>query len=288
MKKKQEHYSYSQINTFINCPQKYKLLYIDKIKSKKEGIEAFVGKVVHEVLEFIYKNKIEYLIWDKVEDIYYEIWSSRWHDKIFYFNRTMIFENNKFNKSKYKEYNQAYFKKLGLEYIRNYYIVNHGPNLNMDFVIDTEVLSFVNINKYNFKTIIDRIDKTESSLEIHDYKTGRPKSKGELKNDMQLPIYQLALIDKYPNREIYLNWHFLKEKNIEKQHIRLKKDATEINSIINKISDIVENIIKSKNSKLDEDTFPAKASFLCNWCYLWENCSKKKEYNEENPSLKIE
>jgi putative RecB family exonuclease len=287
MKKKQEYYSYSQVNTFINCPQKYKLTYIDRIKSKNEGVEAFVGKIVHEVLETIYKNKIEYLIWDSVEAIYYEIWSKRWHDEIFYFNRTMLFGDNRFNTHKYKKYNQAYFKKLGLEYIRNYYLVNKGPDLNMSSVVDTEVSLFVTINNFRFKTIIDRIDKTNSSLEIHDYKTGKPKSKVDLKDDMQLVIYQLALEEKYPDEEIYLNWHYLKEKNIIKQHIRFKKNINEINAVISRISEAIESIIRSKNKLSDKNNFPAKVSFLCNWCYLWENCNKKQEYNEKNPAQNV-
>ena len=64
-KKNKEYYSYSQINTFLNCPQKYKLIYIKNIKTEKEGIEAFIGKIVHEVLEWIYKQKSEYLISDE-------------------------------------------------------------------------------------------------------------------------------------------------------------------------------------------------------------------------------
>ena len=56
MNKINKYYSYSQINTFLNCPKKYKLIYIDKISIKKESIEAFIGKVVHEVLEWIYKE----------------------------------------------------------------------------------------------------------------------------------------------------------------------------------------------------------------------------------------
>ena len=56
MKKKQKYYSYSQLNTFNNCPQKYKIIYIDKIKSNNESIEAFVGKRVHETLEWLYSD----------------------------------------------------------------------------------------------------------------------------------------------------------------------------------------------------------------------------------------
>ena len=47
-------FSYSKLETYNKCPQKYKLTYVDKIDVKEESIEAFVGKIVHEVLEQIY------------------------------------------------------------------------------------------------------------------------------------------------------------------------------------------------------------------------------------------
>ena len=67
-------FSYSQINTFSNCPQKYKLIYIDKIKKPHDSIEAFLGKVVHEVLEWIYKEKNELFNLGFNRKKYTEIW----------------------------------------------------------------------------------------------------------------------------------------------------------------------------------------------------------------------
>ena len=96
---KKTYFSYSQINTFLNCPQKYKLLYVNKIKLKSEGIEAFIGKIVHEVLEWIYKNKVSYLLWDNIQEKYFKICNKKWHNYIFYFKRNMLFEKYKY---KYK------------------------------------------------------------------------------------------------------------------------------------------------------------------------------------------
>ena len=50
-------YSYSKLNTFKQCPLKFKFRYIDKIIPKIERtIEAHLGSVVHETLEWIYKQ----------------------------------------------------------------------------------------------------------------------------------------------------------------------------------------------------------------------------------------
>ena len=50
-------YSYSKINLFNSCPLKYKFVYIDKKYKKDESIEAFLGKLIHQTLEWIYKQK---------------------------------------------------------------------------------------------------------------------------------------------------------------------------------------------------------------------------------------
>ncbi|MDD4052598.1 MAG: PD-(D/E)XK nuclease family protein, partial [candidate division Zixibacteria bacterium] len=49
-------YSYSRIGCFENCPRKYKFQYIEKPPIEiTEGVEAFIGKMVHEVMEECYK-----------------------------------------------------------------------------------------------------------------------------------------------------------------------------------------------------------------------------------------
>ena len=47
-------YSYSKLNCFNTCPQQYKIIYIDKVRKNDESIEAYMGKRVHEVLEWLY------------------------------------------------------------------------------------------------------------------------------------------------------------------------------------------------------------------------------------------
>ena len=50
-------YSHSKLSTFEQCPLKYKLRYIDKIKPEIEKtIEAHLGSSVHDTLEWIYNS----------------------------------------------------------------------------------------------------------------------------------------------------------------------------------------------------------------------------------------
>jgi hypothetical protein len=50
-------YSHSQLGTYEECPLKYKLCYRDGIKWYTEGVEAFLGSMVHEALKKCYDDK---------------------------------------------------------------------------------------------------------------------------------------------------------------------------------------------------------------------------------------
>ena len=47
-------YSHSRLSSFENCPKKFEFRYILNVEAETEGIEAFVGKRVHEILERLY------------------------------------------------------------------------------------------------------------------------------------------------------------------------------------------------------------------------------------------
>jgi len=267
-KMKYNHLSYSQINTFINCPHKYKLMYIDKIQSNSDSIEAYMGKIVHETLEWVYNKRNNYYVWDIIEDKYKKIWNDNWHSNIYIAPIR-------------RKYDKDYFMNLGLECLRNYYRNNSGPNISTEDLIGNEIMIDTKIDKYIFKGIIDRLDENEEYIEIHDYKTGKPNTERIMRKDMQLIIYLLAIREQYPNKKIALNWHFLKKKNKKEQHIRIVFDEDDILLIKEKILSHANDIKLARKN----NNFPPNESFLCNWCYLWSNCEAKQVYNKINPSI---
>ena len=77
-------YSNSRIETFEKCPRKYKFRYLENIKSETEGVEAYVGKRVHETLEKLYRD-LKMTKMNTLEDLlrFYESeWEKNWHGKI--------------------------------------------------------------------------------------------------------------------------------------------------------------------------------------------------------------
>ena len=265
---KNKYYSYSRLNTFENCPQKYKIQYIDKIKSKNEGIEAFIGKRIHESLEWLYENSNQnnFISFDRLADKFDQLWIEKWHKNIYV-------AKNPYKRVSYT-LNQNQYKKIALNNLSLFYVKYFNHN---NKTIYTELKVKVDIDGYIFKGIIDRIDLDQDELYVIDYKTGKSKLKLTLLDKLQLYIYQLAVEKKYKNKKIYLSWYYVNSKNGVKKISLNQKDKNKLN---NKLLSILKNIEKSKY----ENKFPAKETLLCNWCYYWSQCSLKKDLNEKNPA----
>jgi len=102
-------YSHSRLSTFEQCPFKYKLKYIKKVKSEiPDTVETFLGSRVHESLEKLYmdlehqkKNTVEELI-----QYYQSQWKKYWSEDV------VIVK---------KQYSMKNYQKMGVHYISDYY-----------------------------------------------------------------------------------------------------------------------------------------------------------------------
>ena len=250
-------FSYSQINTFNTCPQQYKIIYLNGIRKEHESIEAFIGKRVHETLEWLYtegKKDKSYITFDSLCQVYDNRWSEKWHQNIYI-------------RDYYKKAEDYYY--IGKQCLSNY-CIRYGPNFNQS-VKSTEIALEFNIEGFTFRGVIDRLDQPESrKWMIHDYKTSKHiKSKRQALNDIQLALYQIAIEQNYESvDEISLTWHFLRSGN----EVTIIHDREHLKKIEKKIVKNIEKIIKLMD---DENNFLPNENLLCDWCYYWEECSAK-------------
>jgi len=246
-------YSHSRLSTFEKCALKYKFRYIDKIIPKIEkSIEAHLGKIVHDTLEWLYLSVKKEIIpsIDEIITYYAEKWQEKYKPDI------VIVKNHLTEKD--------YFNK-GVEFIINYYQMHQPFDDNTLELEKRIIIDLDKEGKYKIQGFIDRLSynlKTKE-YEVHDYKTGNslPTQK-DIDTDRQLALYAIAIKNIFgEDKEICLVWHYLAHdtkicsRRTNQQLEQLKKQTIEL------IKEIESTTI-----------FPYNKTILCNWCEYQDIC----------------
>ncbi len=159
--------SYSRINTYLFCPHKYKLIYLENKYIPLNGDISF-GNSVHKTLDSFYKSGN--YSYESLMDSLNTCWES----------------------SGYETNQQAYVSYLrAVDVLKNFWETygKYPPKK-----ISTEHNFKSEIGKYPFIGIIDRIDEYEDGTrELVDYKTHKIIWEQEkIDNDLQLSLYCYA------------------------------------------------------------------------------------------------
>lgn len=255
-------FSYSSLETYKKCPAQFKIRYIDNVRKSDESIEAFMGKRVHEALEYLYNEVLDGRIpfFDHIVDKYNSNWQEKWHNRI-----GIVRIEKSIN----------YYRNLGEDCIARYYrkyspfeetIV--GNEIELNFTLEED-------SRYAIKGIIDRLDHDGSgNWIINDYKSGkRLLTQNQADSDNQLALYQIGLISKEKDiNSIKLVWHFL-QYGKEVESVRTEQQLKDLSKSLKKQIDRIRSLINGGGE------FPAKKSILCNWCYYWEECPAQQGTN---------
>ncbi|UCH42163.1 MAG: PD-(D/E)XK nuclease family protein [Dehalococcoidales bacterium] len=249
-------YSHSQLSTYQECPLKYRFRYRDKIRRFTEGVESFLGTMVHETLKKCYDNvrfgRVSTL--DNLLAQYDRLWRKEWHDSIIITREELTADD---------------YQALGKRFIETYY-QRYAP-FDSDLTIGTEMrLNFAldDGGKYKLTGIIDRLSRTKDGVyQVHDYKTSAHlPGQEDVDNDRQLGLYHLGVKKKWPDIEnISLIWHYLafdRELISSRSGEEVARLANDSISLIDEISSAVH--------------FPPIESALCQWCEYPDLCPMRK------------
>ncbi|MBA65490.1 MAG: hypothetical protein CMG55_06795 [Candidatus Marinimicrobia bacterium] len=227
------HLSASAIETYENCPLKYRLSKIDGIPQTANKPELVFGNIIHKVLQRFHRPDAE-VSKNRILRILNEEW-----------------KNDEFDYS----VREAKFKEQGIEMLSEYvrFVKNNTPN-----VLNREKPIEFNIGHINIKGVIDRIDRVSDGTEIVDYKTSRATSPA--KSNLQLAIYSMYL-EQTTEKEINgiplsAKLHFLREyeKPIKSHSFNNEQLANVQEKIISVASGIENKIFNPKKGK------------HCDWC----------------------
>ncbi len=250
-------YSHSKLETFEQCKLKFKYRYIDKIIPEiPKSIEAHLGSIVHETLEWLYTNVMEKKI-PSINDLisfYSEKWIENYSPDMLIVNKTLTAKD--------------YFNK-GVEFLVNYYTKNHPFK---DNTIATEQKIELNLDEAGEKKLIGYIDRLvhnleKNEIEIHDYKTSNSMwSREKLETNRQLALYSLAIKEAFgKDKNVCMVWHFLAHD----MKVCLRKTNEELEKLRKSVTELIDEIEETQN-------FPATKSRLCDWCQYRNICEAWK------------
>ena len=246
-------YSHSRLSNFENCPLKFKYRYILKIKTDVEGIEGFMGKRAHEVLERLYiaVGQGQVPTHDQVLSRFRTLWDEHFDEDTVRIVRT--------------ENPPLFYKQLGERCLSGFYRRHYPFDAERTLGVEKRVtFSLDEDGEYRIQGIIDRIARApDGAIEIQDYKTGaRVPSQTQLDRDRQLALYQMGIANTYgEDRPIRLVWHYL-QRNQTRTSTRTPEQLDELRAATIGLIDRIRA----------EDAWEPKPGPLCRWCEYSDRC----------------
>ena len=204
--------SYSSISQYLNCPLKYKFLYIDKLPKAKKPSLSF-GDSLHKALCYFYSLGVpQPPSLDGLLRFYQENW----------------------DKEGYKDENEEkqYFM-YGEQILTNFYN-KHINDFHIPFTVEKEFN--IEVEGIPLTGKIDRIEKLSDKIEVIDYKSNKdPFTLSNLKRDFQLSMYQIGAEQSFGLKVEKLTFYHLRsqtpfsvEPHSEKQINTLRKQVIEV------------------------------------------------------------
>lgn len=247
-------YSHSRLSTFEKCPLQYRFRYVDRIKRDTQGIEAFMGNRVHEVLERLYRDlmasrrpSLEELV-----ALYHRNWQDEFSEDV----RIVRTERTA------DDYRRAGERCL-VDYYGRYEPFGQATTLGLEDRV-TVTLDRPAAAGYQVQGYIDRLALAGPGIyEIHDYKTSATlPSDADLRRDRQLTLYQMGVQERYPDaREVRLVWHYLAFD----RELTARRSSAEIDRHRRQAIGVIEAIEEARD-------YPPHVSALCRWCEYRDIC----------------
>ncbi|MBI5200179.1 MAG: PD-(D/E)XK nuclease family protein [Elusimicrobia bacterium] len=231
--------SHSSISMYLECPQKFKLKYVDKLPELPKWFFSF-GQSVHKALEFFYS--IPALPAPTLERLLQE-YKDGWL------------------KAGYKDAEQEReYLEDGERILREFYAKNIKT---FKLPLFAEYKFELEVEGVPLLGFVDRIDKLDNGkLHILDYKTGKAIPKERLQADRQLTMYQLA-VEKLIGAEV---------ESLTFYHLPTNKELTVGPRAAAQI-DALKDTIVTVNDGIQASRFdPTPDEGKCRWCDFKPHC----------------
>lgn len=246
-------YSHSGLSSFENCPRQFQYRYVLKLEVKTESVEAFLGKLVHEVLERLYHFVGEGRV-PKLPQVLFRF--EQWWQERFDPARIRVVRS---------EVPVHFYRETGLRCLSRFYRRRYP--FDEDTTLGLEEMVHFSLDEaglYRMRGVIDRVARArDGAVEIHDYKTGkRVPSQEQIDQDRQLALYQIGVAERFgADAKVRLIWHYLASDVVRSS----TRTAEQLGALRDKTMRLIDRVEA-------ESDFPARPTVLCGWCEYRELC----------------
>jgi len=240
-------YSHSRLSTFEKCRKQFEFRYVLRIPQRTEGIEAFVGKRVHEVLErlytFVARSQVPSL--RRVVERYHALF-----DEAFDPDRVVVVKEG---------LDVDHYRHLGVRCLENHYRSHYPFDADETLGLEQRVAFRLDPDgRYGIQGFVDRVVRApDGAVEIQDYKTGEYiPSQRRLDTDRQLALYQIGIAEKLDDpAPMRLVWHYLARG----RRCVSTRTPEQLAALRAETLALIERIEA-------EDEYPPTRTNLCAWC----------------------
>lgn len=242
-----KHLSPSSINTFLQCPLKFKFSKIDGLVEPPTEA-TLMGNFVHSVLEDLYALEPDNRTIHSAKQLMRRQWDEAYGVQV-----AEIVAPNKLNQFRWN----------------SWFCVENLWQLEEPSTVHPDGIEFElnhTLQGVQMKGFIDRFNfNEEGNIVVSDYKTGKvPRKEWASDKFFQLYIYAALLHETGVGKVEKLQLMYLKAAKTLEQTVQNE----ELNSVIQ----TVVNVRKSIEEACETEHFDYNKSILCNWCYFKPKC----------------
>lgn len=231
--------SYTAISAYERCPLSYRYRYIDGIEEEPSPHLSF-GRSLHAALEWLYRRDVPV---PPTLDEFLEYLTCCWSSE--------GFEG---------EEQERAFLEHAREVLSCYYHVNMA---DFRLPVALEERFELDMGSYVLSGVIDRVDRhADGRYEIIDYKTNRRLPEiARLREDLQLPIYQLACGEVWGITPSKLTFYYLVPNQRYSTRPLDGEGIARVRERIDRVAD-----------RISQGDFSPTPNRLCPWCSYRDIC----------------
>jgi len=269
--------SYSQLSMFSECPQKWKLNYIDKLTESEPSIHLLFGTAMHEVIQ----TWLEVMYHDSVKNANKLNLEQRLHDKMM---TQFGIEKKRFGKNpctleELREFFQDgvdildFLKKRRADYFskRGYKLIGCEVPINVDLKKNVNIVGYLDL------VILDEFHNT---IKIYDIKTSTMGWNKWMKKDenktQQLLLYKQFYSKQYnhPIDKIEVEYFIVKRKLYENAMFPQKRvqkfspasGTVSMNKVAKRLDTFLDLAFDDEGNRISENIIPTPSKKSCKWC----------------------